>query len=283
MTTAWRDRVGGIGDEAAIGLADQIAVHRELGWPLLELRGVGGVALGDLEPADRREVARLVAAAGLSVPCLDSRIGNWARPVTGPFALDVAELDALSDLADLLGTRYVRVMSYPGDGVPEPEWRDEVISRLGRLAALARARGLVLLHENCSGWAGTSAARTLTLLEAVGSPALRVLFDVGNPVAHGYDGVEYLQAVLPYVDHVHVKDAVRGPDSTTFTTPGAGAAELRVCLETLLDKGYEGAFCVEPHVAVLPHLGRRADPAEVRERYLEFGRLFERLLAEVVA
>ena len=286
MTAAWRERIGGIGDEAATGLDEQIAVHRELGWPLLELRTVDGQALGDLDADRRRAVADRIVAAGLSVPCLDSRIGNWARPVTGPFERDLAEFDALADLAVRLGTRYLRVMSYPGDGVPEPRWRAEVITRLGRLAERAARRGLVLLHENCSGWAGTSAERTLTLLDAVGSPSLRVLFDVGNPVAHGYDGVEYLAAVRPFVDHVHVKDALpgeRGPDSTEFTTPGDGAANLRRCLEMLLRTGYGGAFCAEPHVAAVAHLGTRATPAETRERYLDFGRRFELLLSEVAA
>ena len=279
---AWRQRLGGIGDEAALGIAEQIAVHRELGWRHLELRTVDGIALADLPERRVAGLAGAIAEAGLTVPCLDSRIGNWARPVTGPFERDLAELDALGPAARLLGTRHIRVMSYPNDGLAEPDWRAEVMRRFTVLAARAEELDLVLLLENCSGWTGTSAGRARELLETVGSPRLAALFDIGNPVAHGYDGPDYLRQLLGFVRHVHVKDARPAGDAgdePVFTAPGAGVAGLTGCLTTLLDNGYSGVFCVEPHVAVLPHTGRRADPATVRDRYLDYGHELERLLA----
>lgn len=268
----WPRRLGGIGDEAALGIAEQVAVHQRLGWRHLELRSVDGVAIAELPQALIADIAARIAAAGLSVPCLDSRIGNWARPVTCSFDAELAELDGVLAAAVRLGTRYVRVMSYPNDGLGEAAWGDEAARRLRVLAARAADRGVVLLHENCSGWAGTSAERAAALLSEVDN--LRALFDIGNPVAHGYDGLEYLAAVLPWVEHVHVKDALPASETrpdVVFTEPGQGQARLADCLTMLLDAGYPGVFSIEPHVAVLPHAGQRADPGVVLARYLDYG------------
>ncbi|MFF0148820.1 hypothetical protein [Amycolatopsis sulphurea] len=70
------------------------------------------------------------------------------------------------------------------DGSAEPEWRREVHARITLLAEDAEWAGLVLLHENCTGWAGTNAERTLELLAAA-VPSVQVLFDTGNGITHG--------------------------------------------------------------------------------------------------
>lgn len=281
MSRWWPDRVGGIGDEAGTDLATQIAAHQLLGWRHLELRTVDGIPVAELPAPAVEELVGRVADTGFSVPCLDSAIGNWAGSVGGPLEPDLAELDALGALAAQLGTRFIRVMSYPNDGLAEPEWRAEVVRRFRVLASRAAGYDLVLLHENCAGWASTSAERTLDLLEAVDSPNLAVLFDVGNPVAHGYPGPGYLTEVLPWVRHVHVKDAVPDGHGALFTDPGRGVAELAWCVQTLLAHGYDGLFCAEPHVAVLPHRGRRADRETVLNRYLDYGRKLGALLDRV--
>ncbi|MFJ5933638.1 M20/M25/M40 family metallo-hydrolase [Streptomyces sp. NPDC093071] len=257
-------RITGIGDEAAPGLAGQIAVARELGWTALELRSLDGTALADLTEPAVREAAGLLHAAGLGVVCLDSRIGNWARPVTGPFSADLEELERLAAYGRILGCRSLRVMSWTDGGLPEEAWAEEAIDRMRRLARRAEALGVELLHENCAGWAGSDASRTLRLLTEVDSPALRVLFDTGNGVPYGYDALALLRELLPHVAHVHVKDALPGdrPGEAVYTLPGEGAARVADCVSLLEEHGYRGAYALEPHLAVVPHEGVRSeDPA----------------------
>ncbi|CAM02485.1 sugar phosphate isomerase/epimerase [Saccharopolyspora erythraea NRRL 2338] len=255
----------GIGDEADVGLAGQISALRRLDWRAIELRTVDGVAMADLDPRGFEAVRDAVREAGLEVVCLASRIGNWARPITGSFHHDLAELDVLTAQCAALGTRFIRIMSYPGGELDEQDWAYRVITRIRRLAERAEQAGLVLLHENCSGWAGTDADRMLRLLDEVGSPALRLLFDTGNGVAHGYDAVTMLGRVLPHVAHVHVKDAVATPNGVGYTLPGEGHAGVAECLRMLGDAGYTGWLSLEPHLATRPHEGLRAhgDSAEL--------------------
>ncbi|WP_410586196.1 sugar phosphate isomerase/epimerase family protein [Amycolatopsis sp. lyj-23] len=253
--------LAGIGDEAAPDLDGQLAAVRTLGWDALELRTVDGHAVADLDRAGRDRLVRAVHAAELTVVCLDSRIGGWAGSVLDPLDRDTAELSALAGLGAELGTPFVRIMSYPNAGLPEDAWRRAVVERIRVLADLAAEAGITLLHENCAGWAATSAERGLELLDAVGSPALRLLFDVGNGVAHGYDAPALLAELLPFVAHVHVKDAVDGEAGPVYTLPGDGRARVADCLRLLRSGGYTGALSLEPHLVTRPHEGRWADSA----------------------
>jgi sugar phosphate isomerase/epimerase len=243
----------GIGDEAAADVASQVGAVTALGWPAIELRTVGGTPLAALHPRRFAEVAGAVSAAGLGVVCVDSRIGNWSRPATGPISEETDELATLARQCATLDCRFVRIMSWPRDGLPDIDWRRAVLERAKRLAGQAEAAGLTLLHENCAGWAGARADRALELLASVGSPALRLLFDVGNGIEYRYRALDMLRELVPYVAHVHVKDAVRTPDGVRYTLPGEGDCEVADCLRLLKRHGYRGALSIEPHLATRPH------------------------------
>ncbi|MFF6957314.1 TIM barrel protein [Streptomyces sp. NPDC008317] len=257
-------RLTGIGDEAALGVEGQIAAVSALGWRSVELRTVDGTPVADLSPTAFDRVAGTLADAGVSVAAVDARIGGWARPVTGDFAADLAELAVLEQRCARLGTRFVRVMSFPNDGLDADAWEREALRRVRELAHRAAESGLTLLHENCSGWAGADATRTVRLLETAG-PGLALLFDTGNGPAYGYDGHRLLTELLPYADrilHVHVKDAVIAPDGRpAYCEPGTGDLRIADCLRALLAHGYRGALSIEPHIAVRPHEDHR-DPEE---------------------
>jgi sugar phosphate isomerase/epimerase len=272
-------RLAGIGDEAAPGLADQIGAVAELGWNRLELRTIGGTPVARLDERAFRGAAERLGTAGTDVAAVASKIGDWSRPVTGDFALDLDELEVLARRCAVLGTRLVRVMSYPSGGLDDAEWGRRARERLRELARRAEDRGLVLAHENCTGWAGDRADRMLDLVTGIGSPALRLLFDIGNGVAHGYPPLPMLREIVPYVVHVHVKDARAGKDGEAeFVSPGTGHAEVAECLRLLLRNGYSGVLSIEPHIALRPHLGSGAgDPAA----FVAYGRALESLIADV--
>ncbi|MGW5053038.1 sugar phosphate isomerase/epimerase family protein [Actinokineospora sp. NPDC004072] len=238
--------LAGIGDEAGPALAEQIAAVTGLGWSAIELRTVGGTALADLDDAAFAAVAAALAEAGLDVVCVDSRIGDWSSEITDDFSRDLDELRVLARRCPELGARYVRVMSYPNAGLPEAEWERRVRRRLRELADRAGQADLVLLHENCAGWAGSDADRMLTLV----GDGLGLLFDTGNGVAYGYSGVDLLAEVVDHVQHVHIKDGVSGP---RWTLPGRGDADVAGALALLAAHGYTGALSLEPHLSLRPH------------------------------
>ncbi len=269
----------GIADEAGDEIEAQIKAHQELGWKHIELRNVSGVSATDLCKRTFEEVIEKVSEAGLGVSCFASQLCNWGRPISKHPDIDRHELARAIPRMQRVGCQFIRTMSYPNAGWPEEEWRDEVIARLKVLARMAQDGGVTLVHENCDGWGGLGADQTLQLLEQVGSPGLKLVWDTGNPVGHDQDAWQYYSAVREHVVYVHIKDGVHKDGSMTYTYPGEGDGRVKDVLKDLLGTGYAGGVSIEPHLAAVVHEGKAASQAEgAYERYVEYGR---RLMALV--
>ncbi|WP_199809473.1 M20/M25/M40 family metallo-hydrolase [Streptomyces sp. NRRL S-920] len=272
-------RLCGIGDEAAIDLAGQIRIHSELGFTGLELRTVDAVGVHDLPEDAVRAIADRLGEAGLEVPVLDTPLGSWAVDISVDFAKELDLLERALRRAELLGCSRLRVMSYPNTDLDEPRWRAEALRRMRELTRRAADFGAVLLHENCHGWASRSAPHTVELITEVDSPALRLLFDTGNGLAYGYETLPFLREVLPWIDHVHIKDGVRDEGgNAVFGMPGEGTASVLDCVHALEEAGYQGWYSIEPHVALIPHLGVAGEPDKLASAYSAYGRRFRELV-----
>ncbi|HET9644170.1 MAG TPA: sugar phosphate isomerase/epimerase family protein [Burkholderiaceae bacterium] len=279
-----RERLTGLADEAASGLGEQIACHHMLGWRTLELRSVQGEPVGALPASRLDRIADVLCEADMTVPVIASRIGNWGRDIADPFDEDLAEFDRLATFGARVGTKMIRVMSYPARAAAEDDWQREVVRRLRTLAARAQDRGLVIVHENCAGWGGRSVEHLCRLAESIPDRGFALLFDMGNGPSYGYDSLEMLRAIVSRVVHVHVKDARReagGP--VRFTLPGEGECRVAECLELLEHHGYEGMYSIEPHLHVVPHLGMQTagddERAAARTAYAACAHAVEQLLA----
>lgn len=277
----------GISDEAGKTIDRQIQAHHELGWDHLELRMVDGENITAIPDAKFDEVCGKLAAADKHVSCFGSAIANWARPITCDPKIDIDDLKQAIPRMHKLGTPFIRVMSYPNDEknpLSESEWRNEAIARMKVLAKMAEDGGVTLVHENCSGWGGLSAENSNILLGEVGSPALKVVFDTGNPVTYGQDAWDYYQTVYNDIVYVHVKDAVRENGVETYTYCGEGAGYVREIIGDLLAKGYEGGISIEPHLAAVIHTGQQADSEDaLYASYTEYGRRLMRIVEELTA
>jgi sugar phosphate isomerase/epimerase len=272
----------GIADEAATSIDKQIEAHQELGWKHIELRNVDGVNVTDLCEETFQEVAEKVTEAGLGVSDFGSQLCNWSRPIINHPDIDRQELLRAIPRMQELGCRFIRTMSYPNAGWAEQDWRDEAISRLQELAQIAEGADVILVHENCDGWGGLGPDQTLEMLDKVGSENLRLVWDTGNPVAHGQDPWEYYEAVRDYIVYIHIKDGVMEEDSMRYTFPGEGDGCVREVLEDILARGYDGGISIEPHLKAVVHEGKAASEEEAAyETYVEYGRRLMDLVEKI--
>jgi sugar phosphate isomerase/epimerase len=276
----------GIADEAARDAARQIEAHRELGWTHIELRNIGGVNATDLPDGEFAALEELLRGAGLRASCFASQIANWSRRIDGGFERDATELRRAIPRMHRLGTPFIRVMSYPNADPPWPEadWRRESIRRMRELARMAEDGGVTLVHENCSGWGGLSPEATLDLLAEVPSPALRLVFDTGNPAQYNSDAWEYYRQVRDAVVYIHIKDyraLAKKKDEEQATWPGEGVCRVWDIVRDLFARGYDGGFSIEPHIASVIHLRQDIqDPDLAYKTYVEYGRRLVKLVEE---
>jgi len=277
----------GISDEAGKSIDRQIQAHDELGWDYLELRMVDGENFTAISDAAFDSVCEKLASANKKVSCFGSAIANWARPITCDAQIDIDDLKQAIPRMQKLGTQFIRVMSYPNDEkspLSDSDWRDEAIARMKVLAKMAEDAGITLAHENCSGWGGLSAENSNILLGEVNSPALKVVFDTGNPVTYDQNPWDYYQTVSADIVYVHVKDAIRTNGEDTYTYCGEGSGCVPEIIGDLLAKGYDGGISIEPHLAAIIHTGQQAENADaLYESYTEYGRRLMRIVDEVTA
>ena len=273
--------LAGIADEAGASIEKQIEAHRKLDWRYIEIREVDGKNLIDVDEIKFNQIAKKLDEAGIQVCCFASQIANWERNISGDFTLDVEELRRAISQMHRLGTKYIRIMSYPNDNWSKSDWRKEVMKRLKELARIAEDGGVILAHENCSGWGGQGPEEALDIIETVNSPNLRFLLDTGNKPHGNGTPRDIYQKVRDYIVHVHIKD-YKGKEGNRFVFPGEGDCQVEKIIEVLLSSGYKGGFSIEPHMASIIHLGKKVEDPEAAYRlYLEYGRKSQALVEKV--
>ena len=160
-----------------------------------------------------RMLARALDKAGLE------RVVQWGNPngldtakATGP----TDDLLKHIDMMGILGSRILRICGGSKRTAHEPH--EEALARLAkvireRCIEPAEKAGIVLAFENH--WDYT-ADEVLSLIDAVGSPTLKVAYDSGNALRVGDDPVEAARKLAPHVVVSLLKDIgvpiVNAPD-----------------------------------------------------------------------
>lgn len=196
---------------------------------LLQLAGetgveVASVCLGALwgqtfasdDPDDRARAAEIVTEAARFTPELGTRV--ILVPIVG-----VAEQNPA------LGTA---------------RW----IEGLRECAPVAEASGSILALENVGRSPANSAPAILNILDAVGSPAVKAYYDVGNGKSLGYDPIEELQLLGERIAQVHIKGA-RSAQLWENTL------DMSAVARTLKGIGYDGYLVFETQATENPSEG----------------------------
>lgn len=296
----------GFTDEASAKFAEQVAITKELGWKFIEARNLDGKLLGTMDDAQFAEVERLLAENDVKINCYGSALANWASSAReeADFERNRQELLTAIPRMQKLGIKMLRGMSYvvPKDEpVISPALERLAFEKVKQLVEICADNGIIYGHENCNNIAGASYEHTLRLLEFVNNPALKLIFDTGNPCFNLrrigpqqywtlQSSYEFYQRVRPYICYVHIKDAVSyqkedGTFTPEYTFAGDGCGDVRAILIDLLKTGYDGGFSMEPHLGAVYHDAKSSDnDPEVlkfrRDIYIEYCRRFEKLLRE---
>lgn len=255
-TAVWP--LSGFGDEIDPDPAVQAAVLLALGASHIEVRSAWGANVSELEPQQVAALKEILDEKGLRVSAVASPIGKV--DVNLPVEHELDRLRQIISVAKGLDTKYIRIFSfYRAEGQGQEEIREDVMTRMGALAALAEESGVVLLHENEKGIFGDTPERVLDIMKTVDSPALRIAWDNANFVQVGVkpytDGYAMLR---PYLEYFQVKDALAGTGEVVPS--GEGDGELDATIAALKADGFTGFASLEPHLASAHELGGFSGP-----------------------
>ncbi|MCU0229523.1 MAG: sugar phosphate isomerase/epimerase [Bryobacterales bacterium] len=203
-------------------------------------------------PADARsEYARIIREEGLTFVGL-----HWL--MVSPKGLHVTTPDPtlratswrhIRDLVDLcadLGPNGVMIFGSPAQrsttgGLSRQEATRHYIDGLAQVAPHAEQRGVKILVEalpsnQCD--VVLSLEEAVGIVNEVGSPAIRTMFDTHNAVEEVRPHAELVDEFFPYLEHVHVNEM----DGRHC---GAGDYDFKPVLRSLAQRGYAGFVSLE--------------------------------------
>ena len=194
---------------------------------------------------DMAGVAEALAETGVSLTgfCVDPR-----RSIVDP-AQHAEFLDAVRDTlaeAKKVGSPPLIVASgFTREGVSAEEHFSEAVKALRMAADLAEEAGVTLVLEPLNsridhpGMYLVDTRLALDLIEAVGSPRLRLLYDVYHSLVMGEVPGDVLAGRIHLVEHVQLAD-LPGRNE-----PGTGTLDLAAIVAELRALGYQGPFGLE--------------------------------------
>lgn len=239
-------RISCFADEIDVSVDKQIALLKELGIKWVEFRSGDGKSIADYTLEEAAALKKKLDENGIGVSAIGSPIGKIG--IEEEFAPHFETFKHIAELAEILGTRYIRMFSFfmPEDR-DAADFRDEVLKRLRCLRDYAAQKNLVLLHENEKGIYGDNAQRCLDLMQELYGDHFKCTFDFANFVQCKQETLPAYELLKPYISYVHVKDALF--ENGEVVPGGEGDGHLAEIFEKLEKTGYEGFLSLEPHLA----------------------------------
>lgn len=234
-------RYAAFADESAQDLAGQMDALKRNGFEFLEIRNLDGKNFTKLSLEEMKTLAARLSDNGLSVRSLGSPIGKMK--IADDFAAHMELYKHTLELGNVLGAKQIRLFSFfMPKGEDPTNYRQLVLERMGLFAETAKAFGIQACHENEKGIYGDVAARCLELHKAV--PELKAVFDPANFVQCGQDTLAAWELLSPYVEYMHIKDAL--PDGRVVP-PGTGAGNVPQLVARYAAQGGR-VLSLEPHL-----------------------------------
>ncbi len=224
---------------------DIYTMAKDFGFSGIELRGLGNDIFSvHARPFRKENLAQtkaLLTRQHLEIPCLSTGC-SLKFPERREETL--AEIREYIDLAEQLGTPYIRIL---GDltAAPEGEVDDGVVlDCLKELVPLAEKAGVTLLVETNGVYADT--ARLRDLLNQVRSDSVAALWDIHHPYRYAGESPEETVTNLgAYIKYVHVKDSVMENGKVSYRMMGEGDLPMEDVIRTLRSINYEGYLSLE--------------------------------------
>ena len=119
-----------------------------------------------------------------------------------------------------------------------------LIEKLKKIAPLAERLGVAIGMEN-----SLNAEDDLRIIDAVGSPAVKVYFDIMNFQYYGFDTVPEMKKLKGHISQIHLKAIGHKLDANQGMP-----RDMQACLDTIGEIGYDGWLVFETHGRIKPEV-----------------------------
>ena len=232
--------ITGFADEIAPEMQKQYNTLKELGINYIELRGVNGKNVSELEISDVRALKQELDVNGMKISAIGSPIGKIK--ITDDFAEHFETFKKVVEFAKILETKYIRMFSFYVED--KPSAKQEIFARLKKMIDYAKEHNVILLHENEKKIYGDTAESCLEIMQELYCDNFKAIFDFANFVQVGEDTLYAYSLLEPYIEYFHIKDA----QGNVILPSGKGDGNIQEILSLAFQKGYNGFLSLEPHL-----------------------------------
>lgn len=244
-------RFGILTDEVSQDLDTVIELCHEYGLQAVELRSIDNELLYKLPDHRIREIGERIHNAGLSVCGLSSPVFKCELDDPAELEEHISILKRYLDIARQLNAPYIRGFSFWSNPASSFETAmPAIIKHIQSIIPLLQSARVIFALEFDPAVYATNAEKTAKLIDAIGSPWVRGLYDPGNdlwdpdgeiPYPNGY------QHLYGHICHIHLKDAIRAAEEIKGVAIGQGAVDYRGLFKQLYKDRYDGYMVVETH------------------------------------
>ena len=225
-----------------------------LGYDGFELTVIPGYTT-DLDKLDDREVGRikkLIIDHNLEMPAIAAH-HSILEEDPRIHEKNMHKLKKAVDLALELATGVEPPAINTFSGGKQMEWdqaKGVLLERTKELVDYASPKGVIIAMEPHVSLALNTPDKVLWLLEEVGSPHLKINFDISHFDVVGMSIQDTVPLLAPHSVHTHVKDQKGLHPDHEFLIPGEGVFDYVSYLKAMESAGYDGFITVEVSVMV---------------------------------
>ena len=237
-------KLSGFSDEISENIITQFEVLNKLGIKYFEPRGVDGKNISALSDDELKSLKDNMRKFDIKASSIGSPIGKIK--ISDDFDAHFNLFKRVVEIAKFLDTKYIRMFSFYNDGKWDEVARKEVFRRLNILINYAKENDVILLHENEKDIYGDTVERCLELMKEFYCENFKAVFDPANFVQCNQDTKKAINLLSPYVEYLHIKDAIS--EDGRVVPSGFGDGNIALVVSEFLNKDINGFISLEPHL-----------------------------------
>lgn len=247
--------ISGFADEISPDFDEQLRVVTSLGMEYISLRTADGKGVADYTAKEVEEkLLPRLQKANVKVSSLGSPIGKIDVEDEEAFEKQLVQMEELCKICKVLDCKFIRMFSFfIPEGKNADDYKEVVIEKLKKFDEIAARYDVVMIHENEKDIYGDVKERCKVILDALGSPHFKAVFDFANFVQCGEDTMECWELLHDHVAYIHIKDAVTTDKENVLCGTGEGKI-AEILKRAIKEEGYQGFLTLEPHLVLFDAL-----------------------------
>jgi len=233
---------------------DEFQIASDIGYAVIELTVDGWEnPLFDFNEVYTIRSLADKAPIAITAACADFTTSD---PLFGEsMANSIYAVQRLIRACSTIGIPRVGISFEDNSAINTPEQQKQAIYAVRECVKVAERFDIILSLET-----SLSAANAREFIRRVGSPNLKVNFDLGNSCAYGEDAPEAIWSLGDLIGGIHIKDRTKLFGTTVPL--GQGDVDFYRCFKAIKDIGYSGTLLIQG--------ARGDDDIQTATQYLSF-------------